>query len=224
MIYLIKKNSRKINTFLNPYSYLLARKNKNLFRNFNIKIDGILLVKILNLFGFKNIKRESFDMTSLAPIVFEDAIKENISIYFIGTKPKVIDEAVKNIKKSYPKLNIVGYRDGYIKDEERNNVFNNITRLNPDIIICGMGTPLQEQFLVDFQNTGWNGIGYTCGGFLHQVAGDIQYYPQWIDKYNLRWMYRIYDEPVLFKRYFGEYPKFFLYFFIDYIKYRKESF
>jgi exopolysaccharide biosynthesis WecB/TagA/CpsF family protein len=99
----------------------------------------------------------------------------------------------------------------------------NIKELNPDIVVCGMGTPLQEQFLVDLQDTGWNGIGYTCGGFLHQTAGDIQYYPKWVDKYNLRWVYRIYDEPVLFKRYFGDYPKFFWYFMIDYIEYKRSK-
>jgi exopolysaccharide biosynthesis WecB/TagA/CpsF family protein len=221
MLNKITNKSSKLITFLNPYSYLLARNNKKLFEKFDIKIDGILLVKVLKLFGFKDIKRESFDMTSLAPIVFEDAIKENQSIYFIGTKPKVIDKAIDNIKASYPKLNIVGFRDGYIKNEERNNVFENIKNLSPDIVVCGMGTPLQEQFLVDLQNDGWDGIGYTCGGFLHQTVGDIQYYPKWIDKYNLRWVYRMYDEPVLFKRYFGEYPIFFFYFIIDYIKYKK---
>jgi N-acetylglucosaminyldiphosphoundecaprenol N-acetyl-beta-D-mannosaminyltransferase len=216
-----KTDNKKLITFLNPYSYLLARNHKELFEKFDIKIDGMLLVKVLKLFGFKDIKRESFDMTSLAPLVFEDAIKNNESIYFIGTKPKVIDKAIENIKASYPKLTIVGSRDGYIKNEERYNLFEEIKALSPDIVVCGMGTPLQEQFLLDLQNSGWNGIGYTCGGFLHQTAGAIQYYPKWIDKYNLRWVYRIYDEPVLFKRYFGEYPKFFFYFLIDYVRYKK---
>jgi exopolysaccharide biosynthesis WecB/TagA/CpsF family protein len=222
LISLIKNNvqqANKLSTFLNPYSYLIARRNKELFEKFNIKIDGILLVKVLDLFGFRDIKRESFDMTSLAPIVFDEAIKSNNSIYFIGTKAKVIDEAIANIKSSYPDLNIIGYRDGYI-NECRSEVIEDIKNLNPDIVVCGMGTPLQEQFLLDLQNTGWDGIGYTCGGFLHQTARNIQYYPKWVDKYNIRWIYRIYDEPVLFKRYFVEYPKFFWYFLVDYIKYK----
>ena len=102
----------------------------------------------------------------------------NKSIYFIGTKPKIIDKAIENIKESYPKLNIVGFRDGFVKDEERKSILESIKQLHPDIVICGMGTPLQEQFLVDLQNSGWNGVGYTCGGFLHQTAENIQYYPR----------------------------------------------
>jgi exopolysaccharide biosynthesis WecB/TagA/CpsF family protein len=215
------KNSKLI-TFLNPYSYLLARKNKKLFEMFNIKIDGLLLVKVLNFFGFENIKRESFDMTSLAPTVFENVIKENQSIYFIGTKPKIIDEAIKNIKQEFPELDIIGYRDGYI-NSEKEKVILAIKELNPDVLVCGMGTPIQEQFLVDLRNSGWDGLGYTCGGFLHQTAKNVEYYPAWINKYNLRWIYRIYDEPVLFKRYFGLYPLFFWYFLIDYLFYMKDK-
>ena len=52
----------------------------------------------------------------------------------------------------------------------------------------------------------WQGIGYTCGGFLHQTANHIQYYPHWINRLGLRAFYRIYDEPKLFKRYFIDYP------------------
>ena len=65
----INSDDLKITTFLNPFSYVLARNNKAQLEAFNIKIDGGMLVLILNLFGFK-CKRKSFDMTSLAPEVW----------------------------------------------------------------------------------------------------------------------------------------------------------
>ncbi len=214
------KSQKKLITFLNPYSYLLAREHIDLFSKFdNIYIDGIALVKILKFFQLASVKRQSFDMTSLAPIIFNDAVKSSKSIYFIGTAPRVIDKAVENIQDSFPGLNIVGYRNGFIKPEEKAEVFKNIILARPDIVICGMGTPLQEEFLLNLQDLGWEGTGYTCGGFLHQTANDVQYYPHWIDKYNLRWVYRIYKEPKLFQRYFWEYPKFLVYFLFDYYFY-----
>lgn len=230
MIELLKKKNlnstdgltETLYTFLNPYSYLLARKNSDVFSQFNqIYIDGIALVKILKLFGLADVKRTSFDMTSLAPTVFEDAIETSKSIYFVGTKPGVINLAVENIRSLYPKLKIAGYRDGYFNGKsDRERVLKDIAELKPDIVVCGMGTPLQEKFLLDLQNHGWHGMGYTCGGFLHQIAKKIEYYPKWTDKYHLRWAYRIYDEPKLFKRYFWEYPKFLFVFTYDYIKFR----
>lgn len=220
-----EQNKKGLITFLNPYSYLLARQNTEVFEQFDrIHIDGIALVKILDLFGIAKVQRESFDMTSMAPEVFSDASEEGQTIYFIGTEPTVIDKAVANIQSIYPKLKVIGFRDGYFTtNDEKVSTIKNIVQHNPDIVICGMGTPLQEQFLVDLTEKGWNGTGYTCGGFLHQTANNIQYYPEWIDKYNLRWVYRIYDEPKLFKRYFWEYPKFLAVFIYDYINYRMNN-
>ncbi len=207
MIELIKNNNnnKMITTFLNPFSYLLARSNKDQLSHFNINIDGGLLVILLNLFGFKY-KRKSFDMTSLAPVVFNDAIKNNKSLYFIGSKPKVIDLAIKNIQDQFPKLNICGYRDGYIIDNDIVVVLDTINSLQADYVICGMGTPLQEQFLIDLKNSGWTGKGYTCGGFLHQTAAGIRYYPNWVNTLGLRAFFRMYDEPKLIRRYFIDYP------------------
>ena len=208
MIELIKNNrdNKKLTTFLNPFSYVVAKGNKQQLSQFNIEIDGGLLVQLLNLFGFK-IKRKSFDMTSLAPLVFNEAIENNKSIYFIGTKPQVIDLAINNIQIKFPDLNICGYRDGYLTSEEgRSIVFSEINALKADYVVCGMGTPLQEKFLIDLQNSGWDGQGYTCGGFLHQTANGIKYYPDWVTKFGMRAFYRMYDEPKLIKRYFIDYP------------------
>ena len=141
---------KKITTFLNPFSYLISRNSKQKLSYFNIEIDGGLLVILLSLFGFKY-KRKSFDMSSLAPVVFSDAIKNNKSVYFIGSKPKVIDLAIKNIQDQFPALNICGYRDGYINEDQRTVVFSVINSLKADYVICGMGTPLQEKFLIDLQ-------------------------------------------------------------------------
>ena len=95
-----------------------------------------------------------------------------------------------------------------------------ILALKPSIVVVGMGTPRQEQFLVDLKEAGYNGTGYTCGGFFHQTAGKMDYYPNWADKFHLRWLYRIIDEPKLFKRYTVDYSWFLVVFLYDVIKYR----
>ncbi|MNN73388.1 UDP-Gal:alpha-D-GlcNAc-diphosphoundecaprenol beta-1,4-galactosyltransferase [compost metagenome] len=72
-----------------------------------------------------------------------------------------------------------------------------------------MGTPRQEDFLIELQESGWLGVGFTCGGYFDQLnsADGGLYYPGFIDRYNMRWAYRIYKEPKrLWKRYFVDYP------------------
>ena len=124
------------------------------------------------------------------------------------------------IEAAFPNLKIVGYNNGYfINKNAKEKVLNSITSISPDLLIVGMGTPYQEEILLEARKKGWHGTGYTCGGFFHQTTERINYYPRIVDKLNLRWLYRIYDEPNLFIRYFLDYPKSFVLFTCDLIKY-----
>ena len=40
------------------------------------------------------------------------------TFYLVGSKPEVIEETVAKLRNEYQGINIVGYRDGYIKDDE----------------------------------------------------------------------------------------------------------
>lgn len=230
MINLLKKStplnlnkirSSGLTTFLNPVSYLKARKYFKTYNSFNYLLaDGWFFVAILKLIGIKT-RRYSFDMTSLAPVVFNKAIDQNQSIYFLGAKSDEISNFIDIIKKHFPNLNIIGYRNGYFKDsEERSAVIRNIKHVSPDIAIVGLGVPLQEKFLVDLQEAGWKGCGYTCGGFIHQTSQSLHYYPSWVNRFNLRMPYRIVKEPHFRKR-IPDYFKFIFIFFYDYWKYKK---
>ncbi len=207
-----------IYTFINPYSYSLLRK-KCLLENFDfIFVDGISLVKLLSFFKIK-VDRVSFDMTSIANVVFEDIVKLNKSLYILGSDNKSLLKFIKVIENTYPNINIVGYRNGFFEKEKQKEelVRTLVDTLKPDVIVVGMGTPLQEKFLLDLKLTGFLGSAYTCGGFIHQTANKINYYPKLFDKFNLRWLYRMYDEPKLVKRYFLYYPKAFFYMLSDLI-------
>ena len=197
-----------VNTFVNPYSYLMLRKTPDVLNGVDrILVDGQLMVRLLSWLGVSSVTRKSFDMTSLAPIVFQNTIDSKGTICFVGSKAEEVEASMLIIAEAFPALNIVYFRDGYFSGAERLAELKKIRTLSPDVVIAGLGTPRQEEFLIDLKKIGWNGTGFTCGGFLHQTASGIEYYPVWMDKLNLRWMYRIYDEPVLFKRYFWEYPK-----------------
>ena len=59
-----------------------------------------------------------------------------------------------------------------------------------------------RQVFVKVKNAGYQGVGFTCGGFIHQTSqNEIDYYPAWVDKTNLRFVYRMWKEPHTRKRY-----------------------
>lgn len=215
-------SKEKTVTFLNPHSYMIGEKSASFYKNFDIIApDGMLAVKLLNTLKAKEYKvpRFSFDMTSVAPFVLAEAELNNFSIYFLGTKPDLIDNAVQNLKLKYPKLLVVGYRHGYFKNlEEKKDVTNQIIALAPKIIIIGMGTPLQEETAMSLKKAGFKGAIYTCGGFLHQTASNVDFYPKIVNKLNFRLPYRMITEKGVFRRSLKSYPAFCLKFPIHILK------
>lgn len=194
----------KIYTFLNPVSYLTALDNKKLFEQFDgIFADGSILVAAIKLLYGKSITRRSFDMTSLAPQLLSYAEQNKKTIYIVASKQEQVEKAVGIFKERYPNLQISGYRNGYFtSDSEMDKEAKFITETNPDFLIVGMGALMQEQFLLKVKLAGFKGIGFTCGGFIHQTSKDeIEYYPVWADKLNLRFIYRMYKEKHTRKRY-----------------------
>lgn len=195
---------KKIYTFLNPVSYLTALDHKALFGAFDgIFADGSILVAAIKLCYGKAVTRRSFDMTSLAPELLAFAEREGKTLYIVASKQEQVERAVEIFKERYPRLLFAGYRNGYFSSEDEMNVeARHIAALNPDFLIVGMGALMQEKFLLKAKDAGYQGIGFTCGGFIHQTAkNEIDYYPAWVDKTNLRFLYRMYKEKHTRKRY-----------------------
>ena len=194
----------KIYTYLNPVSYLTAIENKKLFSQMDgIFADGGLLVKAIKLVYGKQVTRRSFDMTSMAPELFAYAAEHGKTVYIVASKQEQVEEAVEIFRERYPKVKFAGYRNGYFASENDMDVeAKHITELDPDFLIVGMGALMQEKFLLKVKNSGYQGIGFTCGGFIHQTSkNEIDYYPAWVDKTNLRFVYRMWKEPHTRKRY-----------------------
>lgn len=200
----IFESKGKVYTFLNPVSYPTALDNKELFGQMDgIFADGGLLVKAIKMLYAKVVTRRSFDMTSMAPELFAYAVEHDKTIYIVASKQEQVEKAVEIFQERYPEVKFAGYRNGYFSsEEEMDKEAKHITELKPDFLIVGMGSLMQENFLLKVKNAGYLGIGFTCGGFIHQTSkNEIDYYPAWVDKTNLRFVYRMWKEPHTRKRY-----------------------
>ena len=198
-----------LTVFLNPYSYLKMRKERETLSNVdNICIDGVMLCSFLKYILLRKVSRHSFDYTSIADDVFRRAKLEGQTVAIVGSTEFYSQEFCNKILKRYSGIKTVYCRNGFFTTSTERDVCIKQCR-KADIVICGMGTPLQEIFINDLKKSGFTGNAYTCGGFIHQTASKEQeYYQTIINKLNLRAIYRMYDEPKLIRRYLIEYPKF----------------
>lgn len=199
-------------TFVNPATVVLAHHQPMLreaLEKFDaVAPDGSGMVLAMRLSHPRvPVTRISFDSTSLAPAILETAARREIAIVLIGGKPGTAKRAAECLTHAYRGLRIVGIFDGYC---DHNATVNAIAQLSPGIVIAGMGGLVQELFLIHLVERGWHGLGFTCGGYLDQTAlkGET-YYPEWINRHNLRFAYRFVMEPKrLGRRYLMEYPVF----------------
>lgn len=194
----------QIYTYLNPVSYLTALKEKVLFDQMDgIFADGSLLAGAIRLVYGKRVTRRSFDMTSMAPEVLTYANEHGMSVCVIATRQEMLEKTISIFASQYPNIVWKGCRNGYFATRmDMEEEARKIAKSDPDYLIVGMGIKMQERFLLMCKQAGYKGIGFTCGGFIHQTSKDeIDYYPAWIDKINLRFLYRMWKEPHTRKRY-----------------------
>ena len=193
-----------IYSFLNPVSYLDALKHQDLFAQFDgIFADGSILVAAIRMVYGVKVTRRSCGMTSIGKQLLEISSQTGKSLYYVASKQEEIETAMKMFKEKFPDANIIGYRNGYFANEdEMDEEARHIAALSPDYLVVGMGAIKQEEFLIRTKRAGYQGIGFTCGGFIHQTAhNEMDYYPAWIDRLNLRFLYRMCKEPHTRKRY-----------------------
>ena len=195
-------------TFLNHYSYYILNKKLRLLDKVDLYADGLLFVlqnKMVRQSKLVSHNRISFDFTSIASDCFKYCKKNGLTILLVGG---TLVENLKTVeilkdKFDYKKINgIDGFNENLTQQLK-------VTKWNNEsvFIIIGMGTPLQEDLLLELYNENYYGIS-TCGGFITQTANKSgEYYPIWADKYNLRWLYRIFTTTYVFKRVLFVYPK-----------------
>jgi exopolysaccharide biosynthesis WecB/TagA/CpsF family protein len=170
--------------------------------------DGAILAKLFTIMSRAQITRTSFDFTSIADDVFCEAEDKGKSIFFFGAQSAELAKFIGKISQKYPKLIVAGSSDGYICDDQWNDVITEIQQKRASIVIASLGAGKQEQFLSQLHGSAFPGVAFSCGGFFRQTALSLsaEYYPVWVQRLSLRAFYRMYREPHTIKRYILDYP------------------
>jgi N-acetylglucosaminyldiphosphoundecaprenol N-acetyl-beta-D-mannosaminyltransferase len=135
-------------------------------------------------------------------------LKETKSVALIGAKPEVIKLACENLKKEIDDLNIVYAQDGYFKDEEL--VLAELVKSSPRLVLCALGSPKQELFIIKAKKLLPNALFIGVGGSFDVWSGTVERAPEIYQKIGMEWLYRTIKEPQRFKRIFPTLPLFVL--------------
>ena len=143
------------------------------------------------------------------------AAAQGLSLYFLGARPGVAQEAARRLRESYPALQIAGVRHGYFDHSagslENQAVVEEINARAPDILLVGLGMPLQERWLMGNRHRLDAGVVLTGGAVFDYVSGRLRRGPRVLTDNGFEWLARLLVEPKrLWRRYLVGNPLFLL--------------
>lgn len=199
----VKNNKRLTIMYANTLTVNLCNQDshfKNVVNSFDVvHPDGIGVWLGNIVLQERKLRFDRFNWTDHGYKFIEKCSKEKWKIYFFGSEETVISEAAKKIKEKYPKLNLVGYSNGYEDLKNKEKLVSNINNSRAEILWIGLGTPLQEKWVFDnldkLQNVR---IVQTVGDLFGLFAGTKPRGNAIIRVIGLEWFVRLMANP---KRY-----------------------
>lgn len=145
---------------------------------------------------------ENLNGTDFVPALFH-RLKKGTSIFLVGSKPGVAEGARCAFRRLFPHLDFAGSAHGYLGNGEEERVVSQLKALKPDLVLVGMGNPLQLQW-IDKQRQA-DALPQTCwlavGGLFDFYGGGRKRAPKWMRTFGLEWFYIAGHEPHKFFRY-----------------------
>ena len=143
------------------------------------------------------------------------AAAQGFSLYLLGARPGVAREAAMRLRERYPDLEIAGVRHGYFDHSagspENEAVVEEIKASAPDILLVGLGMPLQENWLMENRHRLDAGVVLTGGAVFDYVSGRLRRGPRLLNESGFEWLARLLIEPRrLWRRYLVGNPLFLL--------------
>lgn len=188
--------------FLNAHCFNLAQKDREYFDILNscdyLLNDGIG-IKIASKIE-KLVLKKNLNGTDFIPEIAEMAAKKGYKIFLLGAKNGIAEEAAVKLKEKFEGLQIAGVHSGYGLDE---SVLEMINNSKADILIAGMGVPMQEKWIRENKSKLGSVKLFVGGGaILDFLSQRIRRAPLLMRKIGLEWVFRLCLEPGrLWRRY-----------------------
>ena len=130
------------------------------------------------------------------------AEREDWGVYVLGARREVLEAAVGSLHQTYPGLRLVGYRDGYFRDDEGSDVAAAIRDSGAQILFVAMSSPRKEHWLGRYGRSLNVSLVMGVGGAIDIVAGVTRRAPRRWQQLGIEWLYRLVQEPRrMFRRY-----------------------
>ncbi len=202
----IQQGERISHVVINAWTMVAMQKDEDLRKSVTssdlISADGQSIVWACRFLG--DPLPERVPATEVMENLVALAAEKGFKCFFLGAQEEVVQKVLQIYSEKFGDEVIAGYRNGYFKDEDEQEIARQIADSGANILFLAMPSPRKENFIYNNSEI-LSGLNYNLGvgGAFDVVAGVTKRAPQWMQRNGLEWFYRFIQEPRrMWKRYF----------------------
>ncbi len=137
----------------------------------------------------------------------EQPRERKIRVFFFGGETGIAEKAHHELNRSSPGMESCGFYDpGFVSIDEMStdNVIEHINTCEPDFVLVALGAKKGQRWIMHNRDKLNAPVISHLGAVINFVAGSVQRAPEKWQRFGLEWLWRIKQEPKLYKRYLGD--------------------
>lgn len=167
--------------------------------------DGMPLIWVAKLLGLPIKQRVAG--SDLFAYLTDQPREKKIRVFFFGGETGIAEKAHHELNKNSVGMESCGFYDpGFVSIEEMSNhsVIEHINTCEPDFILVALGAKKGQRWIMHNRDKLNAPVISHLGAVINFVAGSVQRAPEKWQGFGLEWLWRIKQEPKLYKRYLGD--------------------
>lgn len=138
---------------------------------------------------------ETISTISLIMDIIRYSEKQSVTLFFLGSKEKIIEKLFFSLIRLFPKIRIVGRHSSELTKERELMVKEAIRKTSPDIVFLGLDYPKQEIWIENNMSYLGNSVVIGVWNTFETLAGKVESAPEYFQRNNLFWVWNLITHP-----------------------------
>ena len=207
---LLAREGKSLIFFANAHTFDLATRSEGFRQTLRaasfVLSDGIGVRLGARLNGIR--LGDNLCGTDFIPRLLSVESKPKFRYYLLGATGASIADAARQAATSFRNWHQVGFHHGYFPPASSPRVVEQINAARPDLLLVGMGSPLQEQWLVENLGRLQVPVCIGVGGLFDFWSARRTRAPLLMRKLSLEWLHITLTEPHKWRRYAFGVPRY----------------
>ncbi len=152
--------------------------------------------------------RQNLCGTDLIPEFLDATAGQGHRLFLLGAAEDTIHGAADYVRKRFPGWTVAGAHNGYVHGPGGDAIIDEINEFAADLLLVGMGNPLQERWIDRCQSRLRVPLAIGVGGLFDHWVGKPRRAPLWVRRAGCEWMHKLMLQPHKWRRYLLGNPAF----------------